>query len=130
MLIEDGQASLHEHVVVRLVTGRAAQFRDAGLFGEGDPDFGTRTPSRSRVTRVCCFMMGSRSLSCNLLPVQSSQRIHADIDTRRIQQRLGPTFRQCEARLANRLRAPCIALRLGKGIWHVVHLAAMDASVT
>src|SRR5436190_14687901 len=39
VLIEDLQAALHEHIVVRLIPGRAAQFADAGLLGKGDPDF-------------------------------------------------------------------------------------------
>ena len=38
--LEDAQAVLHEHVVVRLFPGGAAQFGDARAFGEFDPDFG------------------------------------------------------------------------------------------
>jgi two-component system response regulator QseB len=37
---EDGEAVLHQLVVVRLVAGRAAKLRNAGARGEFDPDFG------------------------------------------------------------------------------------------
>ena len=39
VLVQDGEASAHELVIIRLVARGAAQFRDAGLFGDGNPDF-------------------------------------------------------------------------------------------
>jgi hypothetical protein len=40
--VQDRQASAHQLVVIRFVTRGAAQFRNAGLFGDGDPDLGSQ----------------------------------------------------------------------------------------
>jgi len=39
VLVENGKPPQHELVIIRLVAGGAAQFRDAGLFGDRNPDF-------------------------------------------------------------------------------------------
>ncbi|MDT4872428.1 hypothetical protein FQZ97_1076110 [compost metagenome] len=38
MLVEDAQALLHQHVVIRNIPGGRFQRFDAGFFREGDPD--------------------------------------------------------------------------------------------
>ena len=40
VLVEDGEAPAHQHVVVGLVASSALQRFDAGSFGDGDPDLG------------------------------------------------------------------------------------------
>ena len=37
--VQNVQAALHQHIVVRLVSSGAAQFRDAGFLRKSDPDF-------------------------------------------------------------------------------------------
>ena len=49
--VEQLEPAAHQDVVVGLVAGRAAQLGDAGALGDGDPDLGDSTPSRSSVTR-------------------------------------------------------------------------------
>ncbi len=39
MLVQNGQPLLHQHVVIRNITGGCLQFLDAGLLGKGNPDF-------------------------------------------------------------------------------------------
>ncbi len=39
VLIQDREPTLHQFVVVRFIPGGAPQFRNAGFFGHGDPDF-------------------------------------------------------------------------------------------
>jgi hypothetical protein len=39
VLVEDGESPAHEAVVIGLIAGGAAQFGNAGFFGDGDPDF-------------------------------------------------------------------------------------------
>ncbi|MCY1550636.1 hypothetical protein D3C76_1221080 [compost metagenome] len=44
MLVEDTQALLHQHVVVRDVAGGRLERFDSGFFSEGDPDFRNQYP--------------------------------------------------------------------------------------
>ena len=38
MLRENGQASFHQDIIIRFITGGAAQFADAGFLSKSDPD--------------------------------------------------------------------------------------------
>ena len=44
MLVEDLEPSAHELVVVRFLASGAAEFLEAGLLGDGDPDFRHQHP--------------------------------------------------------------------------------------
>ena len=44
MLVQNGQALLHKHIVIRDVAGGCLEFLDAGLLGKGNPDFGDQHP--------------------------------------------------------------------------------------
>jgi hypothetical protein len=39
MLVQNGEATAHEFVVIRLIARRAAQLRDIGFRGDRNPDF-------------------------------------------------------------------------------------------
>ena len=64
VLVEDLQPVAHQHVVVRLIAGGAAQFGDARRLRDGDPEFGEQHPLEVQADYIHARQFIGQTLGC------------------------------------------------------------------